>query len=74
MSLIYTGSDWNVDTIEKLYHECSIIGKDELRLDWYKNQFEIVNYEQMLDVYASHGMPIMYNHWSFGKSCITNVV
>jgi stage V sporulation protein R len=33
----------------------------------YKNQFEIISSEQMLDAYTSIGMPIYYQHWSFGK-------
>ena len=38
-----------------------------LRLDVYPNQIEIISSEQMLDAYASVGMPLMYRHWSFGK-------
>ena len=40
----------------------------DLKLNIYKNSIEIVNSEQMLDAYASVGLPIMYKHWSFGKS------
>ena len=37
-------------------------------LDIYPNQVEIISSsEQMLDAYASIGMPLMYQHWSFGK-------
>jgi len=36
-------------------------------LDTYPNQIEIVSAEQMLDMYASGGLPRMYKHWSFGK-------
>ena len=73
MTLIYkAGDDWSYDKIQRIYDECEIIGKDELRLTWYPNQFEIVNFENMLDVYSSIGMPMMYNHWSFGKSFVQN--
>ncbi|MBV9331448.1 MAG: SpoVR family protein, partial [Alphaproteobacteria bacterium] len=36
-------------------------------LDVYPNQIEIISSEQMLDAYSSLAMPLMYNHWSFGK-------
>ncbi len=25
----------------------------------------------MLDVYTSHGMPLIYKHWSFGKRFVS---
>ena len=31
------------------------------------NQLEIITAEQMMDAYTSVGMPVSYNHWSFGK-------
>jgi spore cortex formation protein SpoVR/YcgB (stage V sporulation) len=69
---IFTGSDWNQDTIERIYEECRIIAEDELKLDYYPNQLEIISSEQMLDCYSSVGMPMFYNHWSFGKSFVEN--
>ena len=45
---------------------------DDFELDTYSNQLEIISAEQMLDAYASVGMPIGYNHWSFGKHFIQN--
>lgn len=68
MTLLYKGTDWTPEVLENIYAECEKIGSEELKLNWYPNQFEIVDYDNMLDVYASHGMPLMYNHWSFGKS------
>jgi stage V sporulation protein R len=40
---------------------------DELKLDIYPNQIEIISAEQMLDAYSCAGLPLMYHHWSFGK-------
>ena len=40
---------------------------DELKLDIYPNQIEIISAEQMLDAYSCTGLPLMYHHWSFGK-------
>src|SRR5262249_3806988 len=39
----------------------------EIGLDVYPNQVEVITSEQMLDAYASVGLPLMYRHWSFGK-------
>ena len=44
----------------------------EFGLDTYPNQLEIITAEQMLDAYASVGMPVGYPHWSFGKHFIRN--
>ena len=43
------------------------IAVGELGLDVYPNQIEVITAEQMLDAYASTGMPLFYQHWSFGK-------
>ena len=45
----------------------SAIAVDELGLDVYPVQIEVITSEQMLDAYASVGLPLMYRHWSFGK-------
>ena len=37
------------------------------RLDCYPHVLEIISAEQMMDAYASIGMPVYYHHWSFGK-------
>ena len=43
------------------------IARTELGLNIYPNQIEIITSEQMLDAYASGGLPLLYKHWSFGK-------
>ncbi len=63
---ISTGSEWNFELIDQYYQEIKRIA-DEYGLDYYPNQLEIISAEQMMDAYASVGMPVMYNHWSFGK-------
>jgi len=64
---LFEGSEWNYQLLERALDECAKIAREELRLDTYKNQIEIISSEQMLDAYASVGMPIFYRHWSFGK-------
>jgi stage V sporulation protein R len=60
------GSEWTFDLIQAYDREIGRIAKD-FRLDTYPNQIEIISAEQMMDSYASVGMPIGYHHWSFGK-------
>lgn len=68
--LLFSGSDWNFKTLSRTYDAIERIAVDELKLDVYPNQMEIISSEQMLDAYASIGMPLMYQHWSFGKHFI----
>ncbi len=49
---------------------CGIVAKTKYGLDTYKNQIEIVDAEQMLLAYSSIGMPVNYEHWSFGMQMI----
>lgn len=65
-SPIATGSDWNFETLTDYEREIARLA-DEYRLDTYPNQIEIITSEQMMDAYASVGMPVGYHHWSFGK-------
>ena len=66
-TLLYEGSDWSFDLVRKTYDAIHEIGVNEMGLDIYPNQIEVIRAEQMLDAYASIGMPNMYRHWSFGK-------
>lgn len=70
--LLYTGTDWNFDTLYSIMDACEKIALDDLGLDPFPNQIEVITVEQMLDAYSSVGMPLMYNHWSFGKSFLNN--
>lgn len=60
------GSEWSVELIQKYDEAIGRLAK-EFGLDTYPNQIEIISAEQMMENYASVGMPIGYNHWSFGK-------
>lgn len=63
---IATGSDWSFDVLAR-FDEALARLADEYRLDTYPNQIEVITTEQMMDAYASVGMPVGYHHWSFGK-------
>ena len=64
---LFDGADWDFETLQRTLNAIEKIGLEDLKLDIYPNQIEIISSEQMLDAYSSHGMPLMYNHWSFGK-------
>lgn len=64
---IFTDADWDFGTLDRAFEAIEDIAKNDLGLDTYPNQIEIISTEQMLDAYSSHGMPLMYRHWSFGK-------
>ncbi|NVJ50960.1 MAG: SpoVR family protein [Gammaproteobacteria bacterium] len=66
-----TSSDWSFELIQE-YYDAIEKTAEKYQLDTYPNQIEVITAEQMLDAYASVGMPIGYNHWSFGKHFISN--
>ncbi|TDP72484.1 SpoVR family protein [Roseateles toxinivorans] len=63
-------SDWTFELIEQ-YHAVIRQTAERYGLDTYPNQLEIITAEQMMDAYASVGMPVIYRHWSYGKEFIT---
>jgi stage V sporulation protein R len=67
---ITESSDWTVKNIDAYFHEIERIAKEDLHLDVYPNEIQIVTAEQMLDAYAFGGMPVMYPHWTFGRDYI----
>ena len=65
--LLYESGEWTFDALKRTYDAIEEIAIGELGLDPYPNQIEMISAEQMLDAYSSIGMPVFYNHWSFGK-------
>ncbi|KOO16800.1 SpoVR family protein [Vibrio xuii] len=63
------GPDWTFDLLERYHVEIKRVA-EHYKLDAYPNQIEVITSEQMMDAYSSIGMPINYNHWSFGKKFI----
>ena len=66
--LLYEGSDWDFGMLQRAYEAIETVAVGELGLYVYPNQIEVITAEQMLDAYASTGMPLFYKHWSFGKN------
>jgi spore cortex formation protein SpoVR/YcgB (stage V sporulation) len=60
------GSEWSFESIQAYDEAIARIARD-YALDCYPHVLEIISSEQMMDAYASIGMPVYYHHWSFGK-------
>jgi len=65
--LLFSDNDWTFERIDAASERIAVIAERELKLDTYPNQIEVISAEQMLDAYASTGLPMYYPHWSFGK-------
>src|SRR5216684_1114393 len=64
---LFTGPNWDFGSLRRVYEAIERIAFDDLGLDIYPVQIEVITSEQMLDAYSSVGLPLMYRHWSFGK-------
>jgi stage V sporulation protein R len=66
-ALLFESGEWNFNTLKRTFDAIEDIAINELKLDPYPVQVEMISSEQMLDAYSSIGMPVFYHHWSFGK-------
>ena len=64
-------SDWTFELIDEYFNAIRRTAEG-FKLDTYPVQLEVISAEQMLDAYASVGMPVNYRHWSFGKQFIAS--
>jgi spore cortex formation protein SpoVR/YcgB (stage V sporulation) len=64
---LFTESEWTFQTLDRVLKATEEVALQDLKLEPYPNQIEIISTEQMLDAYSAMGMPLMYHHWSFGK-------
>jgi stage V sporulation protein R len=60
---ISTGSEWSFPLITEYDAAIKDIAINEFGLDTYPNQIEVISAEQMMDAYASVGMPINADKW-----------
>lgn len=68
--LVTSGQEWTFDLVEDVFAHIERIATEKYKLNCYPNQLEVISSEQMLDAYASVGLPIFYPHWSFGEQFI----
>lgn len=64
---LFDSGEWSLSDLQAIHEVVNEIGIEELGLSIYRNRIEIITSEQMLDAYASLGLPHMYRHWTFGK-------
>ncbi|MEE9452411.1 MAG: SpoVR family protein [Gammaproteobacteria bacterium] len=62
-------AEWSFPLIKQYDKAISKVAQD-YGLDTYSNQIEVISSQQMIDAYASFGMPMSYYHWSFGKKFV----
>ena len=70
--LITSRTDWTPEILQDIYVHIEDVALNDLKLDVYPNQIEVISAEQMIDAYAAIGMPVNYHHWSFGKEFLKN--
>ncbi len=63
-------AEWTPELIETYHKEIARVAA-RYKLDTYPVQLEIITSEQMMDAYASVGMPNLYHHWSYGKQFLS---
>jgi spore cortex formation protein SpoVR/YcgB (stage V sporulation) len=68
--IITDSSEWSFPLLERFDREIGHIARNVYGLDTYANQIEVISSEQMIDAYSSVGLPINYQHWSFGKQFV----
>lgn len=61
--------DWDAESLSQTWNIVEKIAIEKYNLSFYKPSFEVVGFEDMLHIYTG-SLPIMYDHWSFGKSYI----
>lgn len=66
-SKLFDNADWTEASLQEIWQVIKDIAVNEFKLDFYDPYFEVVTFEEMLQIYST-SFPIMYNHWSFGKS------
>jgi stage V sporulation protein R len=60
-------ADWTIDDLNKWNARIEDLA-NQVGLDYYPQEFEICDYNDMLGYQSYSGMPSRYPHWSFGKS------
>jgi len=70
--LLFSGQHWDLELIDKIWNRIEEINKEKYQLDYFPPQIEVVTANQMIHYSSMHGLPFMYDHWSFGKGYVEN--
>lgn len=57
--------------LELVEHTIGILARDKYGLDTYPTEIAVIDYEQMLDLYSTVGLPVSYDHWSIGQDVLS---
>lgn len=68
----FKSTEWSISDLYKSWDIISSLAHEQYELDYFEPQFEILSEESMLRAYSTHGLPTMYDHWSFGKSYLNH--
>lgn len=63
-------NEWTWDKMDKRWLVIDKIAREKYGLEYNAARFEVVTYEQMIELMSTHALPNMYNHWSFGRDYI----
>lgn len=68
---LFTGCEWDNKLLLEMWDVINDIAINKFGLSYYPNPtLEIVSYDQMIYYCNNHGLPLLYDHWSFGKNYI----
>lgn len=59
--------DWTEESLSQTWELVKDLAVNKYGLEFYTPHFEVVSFEDMLHIYTG-SLPIMYEHWSFGKA------
>ncbi len=65
----YSGSDWTPAMLEDIWEDVARIAK-KYDLDYFPPEITIISSQEMVENAPRVAMPVMYDHWSFGKQLI----
>ena len=69
LNYLQNNLDWDFELLEYFDKQIQSLAIN-YGLDTYPNQIEIITSAQMLEACSNLGLPVNYNHWSFGKHYI----
>jgi hypothetical protein len=71
---LFEGPDWDFETLDRTYDAIEEIALEDLGLDVYPNQVEVISSEQMLDAYSSIGIGPSASTSCARRPCIARAI
>lgn len=67
MSYLFTEREWTTDLLESTWEFIDNLAKTKYKLTYNFPVLQVVNYEQLIEAMTYHGMPVGYDHWTYGR-------